>query len=315
MKHYVYKFTNMINGKFYIGKHSTNNLEDGYPGSGKWMKRAVKKYGIQNFHREILFEFDDEKSALDKENELVTLDLIKDKNCYNITGGGKGSWQHCKELIPVISENGEKIMATSSEMKERNLKGVNSLTVAVVDENGKQFRVSKNDPRYLSGELESFSKGKVSVKDKTGKTLSVSKNDPRYLSGELEYIFSGMVNVTDGEKTFKVKLNDPRYLSGELKTIGENLIVVKDKTGKTLSVSKNDPRYLSGEFIHVNIGKKRTLEQKQALSKLHSERRKKNKELGLELPRAWVNKDGKTTTILRSELNFYLQNGWKKGRI
>lgn len=94
MFHIVYKITNNMNGKFYIGIHSTANINDGYMGSGKIIKRAIKQHGIDNFKKEILFIFDTRDEALLKEQELVTEDLVTNDNCYNLVLGG-GDAPHC----------------------------------------------------------------------------------------------------------------------------------------------------------------------------------------------------------------------------
>lgn len=86
---YFYKITNNINGHFYFGVHSTNNLDDGYMGSGKRLHIAYKKYGIENFSKEILKFFDTAKEAYEYEAEVVNESLVKDDTCYNIQQGGK----------------------------------------------------------------------------------------------------------------------------------------------------------------------------------------------------------------------------------
>lgn len=90
--HYFYKITNLINNHFYYGVHNTNNLNDGYMGSGTRLWKAYKKYGIENFSKEILKYFDSKDAAFDYEAEVVNENLVKDDNCYNLCEGGKGSF-------------------------------------------------------------------------------------------------------------------------------------------------------------------------------------------------------------------------------
>ena len=93
--HYTYKITNNINGKFYIGKRTYNGHDinkDSYMGSGVHIKRAIKKYGVLNFTKEILGVFETAELAYEHEADLVTIDLIELVDCYNLrTGGGDGS--------------------------------------------------------------------------------------------------------------------------------------------------------------------------------------------------------------------------------
>lgn len=86
----VYKITNILNGKIYIGIHRTSNLEDDYMGSGNLIKLAIKKYGRVNFKKEYLLIADNEKSMLDMESKLVNEDFIKNPNTYNMCVGGMG---------------------------------------------------------------------------------------------------------------------------------------------------------------------------------------------------------------------------------
>ena len=90
--HFIYKTTNILNDKFYIGMHSTNNLNDSYLGSGKRLKRSIKKYGIENFKLEILEFFQNREFLVEREKELVNADLLKDTNCMNLVFGGNGGF-------------------------------------------------------------------------------------------------------------------------------------------------------------------------------------------------------------------------------
>jgi group I intron endonuclease len=86
--HYIYKTTNLINMQYYIGMHSTFNIEDGYLGSGKKINYSIRKYGIENFKREILEFHLTREELIIAEIKIVNSDLIKDPLCMNLRTGG-----------------------------------------------------------------------------------------------------------------------------------------------------------------------------------------------------------------------------------
>lgn len=90
MYYLIYKITNTLNGKFYIGAHKTLDINDGYLGSGVLIQRAIRKYGIKNFSKEIIFTASSSEEMYQKEKDLVILT----RESYNIKLGGHGGWDH-----------------------------------------------------------------------------------------------------------------------------------------------------------------------------------------------------------------------------
>jgi len=100
---YLYEIVNIKNGKIYIGVHRTDNIDDGYMGSGLNLKRSIKKYGIENFKKTILNFYNTYQEALDAEKKLVTLEFIERNDTYNIKEGGYGPCAWSSKAIKKIS--------------------------------------------------------------------------------------------------------------------------------------------------------------------------------------------------------------------
>ena len=90
--HYIYKITNKLNGKFYIGMHSTDNLDDGYFGSGKYLWNSINKHGKENHEMEILEHYFSREDLAAREKELVNRELIGTALCMNLKVGGDGGF-------------------------------------------------------------------------------------------------------------------------------------------------------------------------------------------------------------------------------
>lgn len=94
MKYYLYRITNLLNNKIYIGVHKTKSLDDGYMGSGKVIKHAIKTYGLDNFKKEILEFFENEELMYAKEKAIVTNEFLLREDTYNIRRGGTGGFDY-----------------------------------------------------------------------------------------------------------------------------------------------------------------------------------------------------------------------------
>jgi hypothetical protein len=117
--HYIYKTTCLITGKFYIGMHSTSNLEDGYLGSEKILGYSRRKYGDENHKKEIL-EFLNSRAELKvREAQLVNEDILKESLCINLKIGGEGGWEF---ITKFLSKQQLKDRAINSHLKQIELK-------------------------------------------------------------------------------------------------------------------------------------------------------------------------------------------------
>lgn len=90
MQFLIYKTTNLVNGRFYIGMHQTANELDGYMGSGRRLKAEINKYGKVNFTVEILERHLTRATMILREVELVTHEMRLDPLCLNLKNGGEG---------------------------------------------------------------------------------------------------------------------------------------------------------------------------------------------------------------------------------
>jgi group I intron endonuclease len=115
----VYKTTNLINGKFYIGQDLNNNPN--YLGSGLMLNNAIKKYGKENFKKEII-EVCNSKDELNEREKFWIKELnSQDREIgYNIADGGTGgkTWQNYTDP-EMIKNTKEKRSKSTSERNKR----------------------------------------------------------------------------------------------------------------------------------------------------------------------------------------------------
>jgi hypothetical protein len=117
----IYKITNNINGKIYIGKDTTN--DQNYFGSGLLIKRAINKFGLINFTKEIIDESSDKKELCEKEKYWIKFYNSTDKSIgYNISNGGDGgdvisNNPNRKEILEKISSSMKKRVFTEEHKK------------------------------------------------------------------------------------------------------------------------------------------------------------------------------------------------------
>lgn len=182
----IYKITNKINGKIYIGKHQTKDLNDDYMGSGKRLWLAIKKYSIENFEKEILFVFDNENDMNTKEAELVTEEFCLREDTYNLCPGGKGGFGY-------INEN----VLTSEDRKKAGQKG------GLLNRNKKSPHFSKLVKALHKENVYNYNNFKDKKHTKETK-LKIGSANSAHQTGNKNSQF-GTIWITNGKESKKIR--------------------------------------------------------------------------------------------------------------
>lgn len=171
-KYTVYKITNTLNNKYYIGIHKTDDPNDSYMGSGNLIKLAIDKHGKENFSKEVLYTFDTLHEAAEKERELVN---INDPLTYNIKNGGLGGFDHINsERLNV--HYGTRSVETKQKMKKNHW--------------------SNSEFRDLIKQKVSRSGAKISIEQKIKQSFTMKQ---KFLNAEYKKKFQKVIYV-DGIK-------------------------------------------------------------------------------------------------------------------
>lgn len=212
---YVYKITNIVNSKIYIGIHATNNLENNYMGSGVNLKKAIKKYGRDKFIKEILGVFETYHEVLLEERRLVTTDFVKDTNTYNLEIGGNGGkvwfedqrkkmsntkkelyqngldpWNKGKKVGNFMTDSAKTELSKRMSGSNNHMYGIDVNKMLSPEKNTERLRkISENNqkPKKTKEKYSHYAKQRFWIVNNQNKLEHcLSKDDPRLVSGQYQ---------------------------------------------------------------------------------------------------------------------------------
>lgn len=193
----VYKTTNLLNNKIYIGKDSKNN--ELYLGSGLLLQKAIKKYGKENFKKEIL-EYCNNTVELN-EKEKFWINFYDSRNVeigYNLAEGGDGGrtvkqeWKKGKKYEEVYGiEKTKEIKEKFSKLRKNKKRSFVNITPEEVGQKisksllGKKMKRSDEHRKKISNTLKKFFKSEAGVEqrkqvsERAKKSRSIESNNKR----------------------------------------------------------------------------------------------------------------------------------------
>ena len=186
---FTYKTTNLINKRYYLGMHSTNNLNDDYIGSGTRLWYEIRKYGKENFKIEILNYYISREELINAEKALITEDDLNNNNCLNLKPGGCGGFNSAEHQLKCSKAGNyafKQKLKNNLEFKNY-IKQINSI-------NSKKA-INKNPPNWKGKNHSEETKQKMSeIKKGKGK----GKSNSQYST----------IWITNGKENKKIKKQD-----------------------------------------------------------------------------------------------------------
>lgn len=177
--YYIYRITNLINGKTYIGQHKYKKLDDSYMGSGVYLAKAKNKYGIENFKKEILYSrIQYKETADDMERFAIAKERAIGKAEYNIADGGNGgSWKG--------RQSGMKGKHLSEESRKRMSEARNGHKVS--EKTRKKIalaNIGKHPTEEVRKKLSASHKGKLHTDEQKKKISDANKGEKNGFYGK-----------------------------------------------------------------------------------------------------------------------------------
>lgn len=313
--HYFYKILNTVNNKYYYGIHTTDDIYDGYAGSGTLLKSVYKKYGKENCIKYILKFFEDRRSLLEYEKEIINNELLEDYNCYNILVGGGGTYN---PMTPVITIDGESKVVSKEEYKNNKHIYKHPTSGKIHINNGiKNKLVLPSDLEkwlqngWMIGETNKSTIGKIVI-NKEG------ENDRFIYENELQqYLDNGWKRGgktrNSGQKSFAKDLiwinkdgKQKRIKTEEVSQWMENGWV----KGTCQSTLKGYIRITNG-YETKNIKPDNIEDLNYYLNNGWWKGAHSKAGIGY----VWIKKDNKMLSVRSTDLDKYIAEGWKRGRI
>lgn len=228
----LYKTTNLINSKIYVGVHKLTDTAASrrYLGSGDKIRAAIKKYGRENFIRETLAEFNSCVDVFAAEAQLVTQDFVNRDDTYNVCLGGRGGVNLTEEMRNNlrIANTGKKASPETREKMSKSHKG-KTLSKEHIDK-----LISVHTGRKRSSEtrakISAAAKGRV-VSEKTRAKIGAASKGNKYRLGSVVSLET------------RAKMSESR--KGNKNSLGR---IVSEETRDKLAAIRSMPVVINGTY-------------------------------------------------------------------